>query len=239
LVLKQADTYEERGMSEIDEGLISGEQVVTRTAKHWFAPLADSKWAILMLIGWVALNWIEPSSKDGLLGFIWRILDTFELGLFIGAIGWIVYNVIAWRTAEYAVTTFRVRGHEGLIRKKSTDTLLSSITDVGLKTSFVGRSLGFGNLRVLTGSGDAGEDTFTSVVGAEAFKVSILEQKAAAARAETAPQVRPTAEPVAPVAAPTSADAMATLGELAKLRDAGAITPEEYEAKKTEILARV
>ena len=38
-------------MSEIDEGLISGEQVVTRTAKHWFAPIADSKWAILMLLG--------------------------------------------------------------------------------------------------------------------------------------------------------------------------------------------
>jgi hypothetical protein len=32
---------------------------------------------------------------------------------------------------------------------------------------------------------------------------------------------------------------MATLTELAKLRDAGAITPEEYEAKKTELLARI
>jgi hypothetical protein len=32
---------------------------------------------------------------------------------------------------------------------------------------------------------------------------------------------------------------MSTLTELAKLRDAGAITPTEYEAKKTELLARI
>jgi hypothetical protein len=32
---------------------------------------------------------------------------------------------------------------------------------------------------------------------------------------------------------------MTTLTELAKLRDAGAITPAEYEAKKTELLARI
>jgi hypothetical protein len=228
-------------MSEIDEGLISGERVVTRTAKHWFAPVADSKWAILLLLAWVALNWIEPSStQDGLLGFIWRILDTLELALFFGAVAWIVYNVIAWRTAEYAVTTFRVRGHEGLLRKRSTDTLLTSITDVASKTSFIGHQLGFGNIKVLTGSGEAGDDTFTTMVGADAFKVSILEEKAAAARAETAPQVPITAEPAAAHgAAVVPANPTATIGELAKLRDSGAITEDEYQTKKTEILARI
>ena len=30
-----------------------------------------------------------------------------------------------------------------------------------------------------------------------------------------------------------------TLGSLAALRDSGAITPEEYEAKKTELLGRI
>jgi hypothetical protein len=37
----------------------------------------------------------------------------------------------------------------------------------------------------------------------------------------------------------SSADVTATLGELARLRDAGAITAAEYEAKKTELLARL
>lgn len=42
----------------------------------------------------------------------------------------------------------------------------------------------------------------------------------------------------ATVAAPVD-DPMAAIGRLAELRDAGAITLEEFEAKKAEILARI
>jgi hypothetical protein len=37
----------------------------------------------------------------------------------------------------------------------------------------------------------------------------------------------------------TSADAAAAIASLADLRDRGAITPEEFEAKKAELLARM
>jgi hypothetical protein len=242
-------------VSEIDEGLIGGETVVLRTEKHWIAPLADSKWAILALIGVVVIAWIEPDRPEGIFSFVWRLLDLVQLGLFLGAIGSIIYNIVAWRTAEYGVTTMRVRGHEGLLKKRSTDSLLTSISDVQSKSSAIGRSLGFGNLRIITASGDAGEDTFTSMKGVDAFKKAILEQKvaiptapagpaavtAASAAAHAAPPA-PSAPvaPIAPVApAAPAQDPMTTLMELAKLRDAGAITPEEYEAKKTEVLNRI
>ena len=39
--------------------------------------------------------------------------------------------------------------------------------------------------------------------------------------------------------ASSSADAAAALASLADLRDRGAITPQEYEAKKTKILALI
>ena len=225
-------------MTEIDEGLIGGEQIVLRTNKHWFAPLADSGIAILMLLGVVVLAWLQPNQPDGFLSFIWRVVDLLQLGLFLGAVGWIVYNVIAWRTAEYAVTTLRVRGHEGLIKKRSTDSLLTSITDVMSRNGLIGRTLGFGNIKILTASGDAGDDTFTSMKSPDAFKKAIIEQKAGASTAPPTP-----AQPAAPAAvAPHPAgskDAMSTLTELAKLRDAGAITPAEYEAKKMELLARI
>ena len=230
-------------MSEIDEGLIGGEQVVMRTNKHWFAPVADSGIAILMLLGVALLAWIEPDQPTGIFTFIWRIVDLIQLGLFLGAIGWIVYNVVAWRTAEYGVTTHRVRGHEGLLRKRSTDSLLTSITDVATKSSVVGRTLGFGNIRILTAAGGAGDDNFTSLKGPEAFKLAVLEQKAgaqglasAAPRTQTAPAPAAAAQPVNAAA---SHSAMTTLTELAKLRDAGAITPDEYEAKKAELLTRI
>jgi hypothetical protein len=232
-------------MAEIDEGLIAGETIVLRTRKHWFAPVADSGVAVLMLLGVVVLAWLEPSQPTGFFTFVWRLVDLAQLGLFLGAIGWIVYNIVAWRTAEYAVTTLRVRGHEGLIKKRSTDSLLSSISDVMSRSGVIGRMLGFGNIKILTASGDAGYDNFTSMKGPDAFKKAVIEQKAAAQglASAAAPQA-PAAPAPAPVATasvhpPSSKDAMATLTELAKLRDAGAITPEEYEAKKTELLARI
>ena len=232
-------------MSDIDEGLIAGEKVVYRTEKHWIAPLADSKWAILMLIGVVVLAWLQPATREGFFSFVWRLVDLIQLGLFLGAIGWIVYNVVAWRTAEYGVTTMRVRGHEGLVKKRSTDSLLTSISDVQSKSGVVGRSLGFGNIRIMTASGDTGDDTFTSVKGMEEFKRALLEQKADAAMKPPPPvAAAPAAVVAAPVVAaaapaPPAPDPMTTISELAKLRDAGAISPAEFEAKKVELLARI
>jgi len=169
---------------------------------------------------------------------VWRIVDLIQLGLFLGAIGWMVYNVVAWRTAEYAVTTLRVRGHEGRIKKRSTDSLLTSITDVVSKSGVIGRALGFGNIKILTAAGDAGDDNFTSMKAPDVFKKSVLEQKHEAALAPARARTTESAAAAAPVSA-TTADPMATIAQLAALRDSGAITVEEFETKKAELLRRI
>jgi uncharacterized membrane protein YdbT with pleckstrin-like domain len=236
-----AEESERTRLSEIDTTLISGERVVFTTTKHWAAIVAASFWAILMLIGSFALAWIEPDSSNGLLGFLSRSIELIRLGLFLGGIGWIVYNVVAWRTAAYYVTTQRVLGHEGLIRRRSTDTLLTSISDVRVAVPFVGRMLGYGNIRIISTAGEAGQDTFRSMHQVEAFKNTILEEKAGTAASYVA------AFPAAPAVAPSepagstrsALEVTQVLGELAKLRDGGAITTEEYDTKKTELLNRI
>jgi hypothetical protein len=56
----------------------------------------------------------------------------------------------------------------------------------------------------------------------------------------TAPHTAPPAAPTAPAAPPSAADQLtATLESLAALRDKGLITPEEYEAKKRDLLGRM
>ena len=166
-----------------------------------------------MLVGVVILAWLEPDRPDGILSFIWRLVDLIQLGLFLGAVGWIVYNIVAWRTAEYGVTTMRVRGHEGLAKKRSTDSLLTSVTDVQSKSGVIGRSLGFGNIRIMTASGNAGEDTFTSMKGVDAFKK-------ADPRAEGLPPPRqPAPAPVqAPLPRTAAAPAPAPVAALHRLR---------------------
>jgi Bacterial PH domain/Short C-terminal domain len=61
---------------------------------------------------------------------------------------------------------------------------------------------------------------------------------------DPAPVADPTPAPATPAAAPakaemTSDEITKTLGNIADLRDRGAITPEEYEAKKAELLERL
>jgi hypothetical protein len=49
----------------------------------------------------------------------------------------------------------------------------------------------------------------------------------------------PSAAPAPAPAQSVQAETMATLNSLAAMRDSGAITPDEYESKKTELLARL
>jgi uncharacterized membrane protein YdbT with pleckstrin-like domain len=225
-------------VSETDPRLMTGEEIVFRTAKHWIAPLSDSWKAVLLILGAVVLSWLEPDASSGLLGFISRVIELLKLGLFFGGLGWIVYNIVAWRTADYTVTNQRVLGKEGLIRSRETDSLLTSISDVRMKVSAVGKGLKYGDLTLLSASGESGADTFTSVRDVETLKKTILEQKIAAMNA--APMAAAAAMAAAtPVAAAPQADAMATLASLGQLRDSGVITPEEFEAKKAELLGRI
>jgi hypothetical protein len=233
-------------MSDNDPKYISGEHGVFTTHKHWAALIVDSGWAILMIAGSIVLTWLQPENTGMVLGFISRVMDLLRLGLFFGGVGWIIYNIVAWRTAEYTVTNLRVLGHEGLIRRRSTDTLLSSLSDIRTIVPALGGLLGYGHIRIISAAGEAGKDTFTAVKDAEGFKRQVLEQKSlltatgstarpAAAQPAELPAASASPQPMPPT---SWQDPNQLLGQLANLRDAGLITPEEYNAKKVALLAR-
>jgi hypothetical protein len=211
-------------MSDVDPRLISGERVVFTTRKHWAALFTDSIWALLMIVASIVLSWIQPDASTGVLGFFSRIIELLRLGLFFAGCGWIVYNVIAWRTAEYSVTNLRVFGREGLVRRRSSDTLLTSLSDVRAVIPALGGLLGYGNIRIISASGEVGADTFTAVRDAQGFKRQILEQKAGTGSASPNSNAANTA---------------ALLTQLDNLRAAGLLTPEEYAAKSAMLLSRV
>jgi len=221
-----------------DPRLIAGEDVIFQTEKHWFAPVADSWMAVLLILGSLVLAWLQTDQTSGIMGFFNRVLNLLEIALFLGGVVSIVYNFLAWRSAKYALTNHRVLFTEGLLRKKSAETLLSSISDVRMTQSFLGRSLGYGNIQIMGASGEAGADNFTSIKHADELKKKMLEQKIASASAPGAMAPAPAPATAAP-AQPGQAETMATLNSLAAMRDAGAITPDEYETKKTELLARL
>src|SRR3954452_21285492 len=168
-------------MSESDARLMAGENIVFKTSKHWAAPVADSWKALLLIIASGVLAWLQTDQTDGIIGFGNRVLNLLEIAFLLGGLALIVYNVFSWRSGRYTVTNQRVLGQEGLLRRRETDSLLTSISDVRTKQSFAGRALGYGSIVILTASGDAGADSFTAVRQPELLKRNILEQKVASA----------------------------------------------------------
>jgi uncharacterized membrane protein YdbT with pleckstrin-like domain len=233
-------------MPAITDKLLADETIVAETTKHWMAPVRDSWKPALLLIGALILRVLSPDDATGAItGGLETIIGWVVIGLVVVGVAWIVYNVIVWRTAAFAVTSMRVIREEGLLSKRSSATMLNSVTDVGMKVPFIGSRLGYGDLAIITSSGEMGADRFQTITGPEPFRTKILEAKmaregstqaSAPAAAAAAPPAPADAAPATPPATP---DDMDTLTRLAELRDSGAITAEEYEEKKAEILSRL
>ena len=110
-----------------------------------------------------------------------------------------------------------------------------------MKVTGLGGMLHYGNIQLLTASGEAGQDNFTTVRDAADFKKGILEQKIAAENAKGAPGAAPgpAAAATPPMGVAQQADPQAALATLNNLHASGAITDAEFEAKRTEVLARI
>ena len=209
------------------------------------APLRDSWIPLLMLLGAFFVNWLSPDASTGIAGTVGNLMDLVRLGLFVGAVGWIVYNVIVWRTAEFAVTNLRVIREEGFASRRASATLISGDhrrAVEGWPPGQVARLWRPGDLHPVRqrrrrpvlddhqGGGvpqrdhDPQDGRLGSGTGG------------GGRRPRPPPSLHPPPRRVAPA---PPADPVAALNSLADLRDRGAITPEEYEAKKTELLARM
>jgi uncharacterized membrane protein YdbT with pleckstrin-like domain len=238
-------------VNELDKNLLTDETILFETKKHWFSLLRDSAIAILIVLGAILARWLSPNG-EGLFGWLGGWMDTIAAIAILVAILWIVYNTANFLSAHFGVTNMRVLRYEGLVSRRSSETLLTMVTDVRLTEPALGRMLGFGDIQILTASGAAGEDDFKTVEKAAALRTAIQEQKARTMTGAVAGTAQPAAAAStpapAPVAAPPPAPAQAALAaddpaarltQLADLRDKGLITPEEYEAKKTELLGRI
>ena len=186
----------------VADSLIAGESVIFASKKHWMAPIRASLVAGLMFIGGVFLYSIAPN-RDGFLSFVGTILDLVSVGLVIAGVGWIIYNIVAWRTAEFSVTNMRVLREEGAVRKRSSTTLLSSLSDVRSNVGFLGGRLGYGDIVLLTQSGGAGEDRFLCITTPAEFRNAVMTQKMAGpgqpGAGATAGATTAAAQPPAPI----------------------------------------
>ncbi|MFN8630135.1 MAG: SHOCT domain-containing protein [Chloroflexota bacterium] len=205
------------------------------------------------------VNWLIPSGNDGFFGAIGSFISMLlwwvtVIALVIAAVGF-GWSAARWKSQEYVLTNQRVIHVSGVITKQSSDSVLESLSDARIEIPFLGRMMGWGNLVLMTAN-ESGNEKMLALPDPIGFKKAVLEAKtmrtvaintasySASNAAYAAAAPTPAPAPVAPVAAPTAAsttseDVTKTLTALAGLRDSGAITPEEFEAKKKELLDRI
>jgi hypothetical protein len=248
-----------------DTLLTEGEVIILRTRQHWLALAGRARaafalWGLGLLL-LIAVAWFNVAP-----GTVRDV--TSGLALILLALGLVVflYRLWVWWAQDYVVTNRRLMKVTGILNKRSADSSLEKINDAILSQSVLGRMFNYGELEILTAA-DQAVDRYHMLRDPKGFKKVMLTQKhnletefqygsriptpplraeaqpaAPAMPAAPAPAPAPEAPaetPVADVAADESLEVTQTLARLADLRDKGAITAEEYEQKKDELLGRL
>ena len=222
-----------------DTLLADGERIALRRRQHLLATIVDGRagWGLVLasIVVLILTFGMNQSAFRDILGYV--ALAALVVGLLILAkVYW------SWYAQDYIVTNRRVLKVEGIINKRSADSSLEKINDAVLEQNLFARIFGYGDLDILTAA-EVAIDRYRMLAGAPSFKKSMLDQKHALeleVGRSMAPAMRAPSSMTAPAAATMSADEVTSaLGSLADLRDRGAISAEEYEAKKAELLGRL
>ena len=229
-----------------DTLLADGEVVVFRSRQHALALLLDARYAMLAwavtIVAVVLLAVTHPDSGSAVLTIMsWVGIISFVVGL-------VLFLLQAWRWSaqDYVITNRRVLKVEGVLNKHAGDSSLEKINDAILDQNLLGRLLGYGDLNILTAAEDSNIDDYHMLARPTEFKREMLNAKnllddEAAHRLPTPPVGAAAApQPVAATPAPADpASVTRTLAELKTLVDQGALTQEEYDAKKADLLGRL
>jgi hypothetical protein len=219
-----------------DTLLSDGEQIALRTRQHWLATVIDGRGAWVLLIFAVAALVLRAGmAGNGPLG---RGLGLIAMAAMVIAAVLLGRLYWSWYEQDYIVTNRRVLKVEGILNKRSADSSLEKINDAVLEQNLLGRIFGYGDLEILTAA-EASVDRYRMLKAAPTFKKVMLDQKHLL---ESEPGRTAGPPPAATGSGPRQMNAdeiTRTLGELATLRDRGAITPEEFEAKKADLLDRL
>jgi uncharacterized membrane protein YdbT with pleckstrin-like domain len=200
--------------------LIPGEQLVLDLRPH---PIALFMPALATLVGFVVATWLSTKTS---LDLLWWLLFLALIVLYV------LPKVIAWLTSNFAVTSERVIHRQGFIAKRSMEIPLEAINDVRFEQGIIDRMVGAGTL-VISSASEFGRNSFDDIRHPEEVQKVIYEQ--GEANKKRMYQGDRSDGPQAPPAAPST---MTELERLAKLRDDGVLTEEEFQAQKDKILGQ-
>ena len=132
---------------------------------------------------------------------------------------------LRWTTTHFVLTTDRLIFRSGVLAKRSKEIPLERLNDVTFSQSIWERVIGAGDL-FIESAGERGQSVFEDIPKPEAVQVEIYRQMEANGQRMRG-------------VAPRPPSVLEELERLANLRDRGAVTNEEFERKKRDLLDRL
>jgi len=201
------------------QGLLGDtEEILLETHQHWFV-LFGKIFLELLVIGLLLAAII--------VGSVYYPPAVYGLVLLvIPAIG-IMNDVLVWYSKAYIVTNRRVIQISGVFNKDVVDSSLEKVNDVKMSQSVLGRMFGYGDIEILTAS-ELGINLFHEISDPVGFKTAMLNAKE-----------RLGFDGDSGVSTRSSNDVPALIARLDDLRKKGILSEEEFQRKKTELLAKM
>jgi membrane protein YdbS with pleckstrin-like domain len=172
-----------------------------------------------------ALRWIV-----GILVLVWA--------------AWLGIKYLDWARTYFVVTSDRVIFRTGVLSRHGVEIPLERINNINYNQRLFERMIGAGNLEVQS-AGEQGTSTFDFVRHPDGVQQEIYRQMEGSAKKNAgygsdaiAQAVRDTIGSGGGGGA-AAASIPQQIEQLAQLRDQGRITPQEYEAKKAQLLERM
>jgi uncharacterized membrane protein YdbT with pleckstrin-like domain len=207
--------------------LNSDEEIVLDLHPHWwffFQPLVT-------LVGAVILGILLFSN-------ILDLPDVFNVPagvVILVALGWFGIRYAQWITTNFVVTTDRLIYRSGVLSKHGVEIPLDRVNTVFFSQRLIERMLGAGDL-VIESAGEMGRQSFTNVRKPSAVQNEIYKQMEANENRKFDRVGRGAGTAGGESREPSIPDQIHRLDEL---RRSGAITEDEYQAKKTQLLDRM
>jgi uncharacterized membrane protein YdbT with pleckstrin-like domain len=203
--------------------LAEHEELVFEKRPHWVALVPAALWTIALLVALMVGNVLIDA-----------VFDTAPKAIFALIVAglWVFLALVPfmrWRFTLFVLTTDRLITRSGVIAKQSKEIPLERINDVTFTQSVIERVLGAGDL-LLDSSGDLGPARITDVQNPEEVQLLIYKETEKNENRMRTPHLHQThREPTIPE----------QIEALARLKEQGTLSDEEFESKKRELLGRM
>lgn len=197
------------------ELLADHEEVIFDLKPHWIAVVPSVLWMVVAIAVAVASFAFLGEPLSMIAAGV-----AVVMGLFLA-----VPPFVRWQFTRFVLTTDRLITRSGVIAKRSKEIPLERINDVAFSQSILDRIMGAGDL-LIESAGERGQGRIENVRNPERVQLVIYEESEKNNNRMMQPRS-------AGASIPEQIEA------LARLREQGVLTEEEFEAKKRDLLGRI